>query len=94
MSRLGLVGNVRLRIVAQWIVWGEEGADKALVSGVMAWRGGPRMTPLGRARLGESSSSAEGAMGSPTVLSTTRRVSPKKRWKRSPPHLVIFALLI
>lgn len=77
ISRLGSLGNVRLRIVARWIVWGEERAERALLSGVIIWDGGPRMAPLGRAGWRNASSSVGAAIGSfPT---TSARVSANKR---------------
>ena len=36
MSRFGVVGNVRLRTVARWFAYGEEGAESALLAGVIA----------------------------------------------------------
>ena len=45
------MGIVRLRIVARWVVYGEEGAESVLFSDVEACGGptGPNMAPLAAA---------------------------------------------
>ena len=87
ISRLGLVGSVRLRIAVRWLMYGEDGAERALLAGVVAWGGDLKEVPLGRV----GSSSADAAVG--PFLVRAPRVSVNERMKCRPAYATIVGLV-
>lgn len=72
------------------MVKGDEGAERALLSGLILCGGGPRIAPLGRS--GCRNVSAGAPVGSSLVSSAS--VSAKKDSKHEQAHWVVFALLV